>query len=150
MKEWIWEVGYNQLLVQWIWFYRHSGRFNNVFYITTCTRNWLYIPPQSTKIPPFRWTLDYTSNKVSGKPNKSKSFFLECNGEILNDQQLASTLNEFYVSVNVDIPTINEYPVSTFPSAIANDLTIGRLKYLCTLQDWYRLEVKSIIVHDCK
>ena len=61
---------------------------------------------------------------MSGKPNKSKSFSLECNREILNDQQLASTLNEFYVSVNADIPTLNENSLPTFPSAVVNDLTV--------------------------
>ena len=65
-----------------------------------------------------------TINKMSGKPNKPKSFSLECNGEILNDQQLASTLNEFYVSVNADIPTLNENSLPTFPSAIVNVLTV--------------------------
>jgi hypothetical protein len=36
-------------------------------------------------------------NKMSGKPEKTKSFSLERNGETLNDEQLASALNEFYV-----------------------------------------------------
>ena len=59
-----------------------------------------------------------TINKMSGKPNKSKSFSLECNGEILNDQRLASTLNEFYVSVNADIPTLDVNSLPTFLPAI--------------------------------
>jgi hypothetical protein len=42
-------------------------------------------------------------NKMSGKPEKAKSFSLERNRETLNDEQLASALNEFYVSVNADI-----------------------------------------------
>ena len=61
---------------------------------------------------------------MSGKPNKSKSFSWESNGEMLNDQQFASTLNEFYVPVNADIRTLNEYSLPTFSSAIANDLTV--------------------------
>ena len=44
---------------------------------------------------------------MSGKPEKTKSFSLERNGETLNDEQLASALNEFYVSVNADIPTFD-------------------------------------------
>ncbi len=44
---------------------------------------------------------------MSGKPEKTKSFSLERNGKTLNDEQLASALNEFYVSVNVDIPTFD-------------------------------------------
>ena len=65
-----------------------------------------------------------TIHKMSGKPNKSKSFSLECNGEILNDQQLASTLNEFYVSVNADIPTLNVNSLPAFLPAIGNALTV--------------------------
>ena len=42
-------------------------------------------------------------NKMSGKPEKTKHFSLERNGETLNDEQL----NEFYVSVNADIPTFD-------------------------------------------
>ena len=49
---------------------------------------------------------------------------MECNGEILNDQQLASSLNEFYVSVNADIPALDENSRPTFPSGIVNDLTV--------------------------
>ena len=65
-----------------------------------------------------------TINKMSGKPNKSKSFSLECNGEYLNDQQLASTLNEFYISVNADIPTLNVNSLPMFLTAIDNALTV--------------------------
>ena len=61
---------------------------------------------------------------MSGEPNKSKSFSLECNGEYLNDQQLASTLNEFYVSVNADIPTLNVNSLPMFLPAIDNALTV--------------------------
>ena len=46
-------------------------------------------------------------NKMSGKPEKTKHFSLERNGETLNDEQLASALNEFYVSVNADILTFD-------------------------------------------
>ena len=42
-------------------------------------------------------------NKMSGKPEKTASFSLEHDGEILNNDQLATALNEFYVSVNADI-----------------------------------------------
>ena len=61
-----------------------------------------------------------TINKMSGKSNKSKSFSLECNGEKLNDEQLATTLNEFYASVNADIPTLNLTSLPAFLPTIDN------------------------------
>ena len=41
---------------------------------------------------------------MSGKSEKTKPFSLGRDGEILNDLQLANALNEFYTSVNADIP----------------------------------------------
>jgi hypothetical protein len=45
-------------------------------------------------------------NKMSEKPEKIRSFSLERDGITLNGESLASALNEFYVSVNSDIPCI--------------------------------------------
>ena len=47
---------------------------------------------------------------MSGKPEKTKSFSLERNGETLNDEQLASALNEF----NADIPTFDANSLPAF------------------------------------
>ena len=52
-------------------------------------------------------------NKMSGKPEKTKSFSLERNGITLNEN-LATTLNQFYVSVNADIPTLDVYSLPAF------------------------------------
>jgi hypothetical protein len=66
-------------------------------------------------------------NKMSGKPEKTKSFSLERNGETLNDEQLASALNEFYVSVNADIPT---FDVNSLPAFLpANDAFLAVQPY---------------------
>ena len=65
-----------------------------------------------------------TINKMSGKSNKSKSFSLERNGEKLNDEQLATTLNEFYASVNADIPTLNLTSLPAFLPTIDNTLAV--------------------------
>lgn len=63
-------------------------------------------------------------NKMSGKPEKTKPFSLERNGEPLNDEQLASALNEFYVSVNADIPTLDVNSLSAFLPAKDDVLTV--------------------------
>jgi hypothetical protein len=66
-------------------------------------------------------------NKMSGKPEKTKSFSLERNGETLNDEQLASALNAFYVSVNADIPT---FDVNSLPAFLpANDAVLSVQPY---------------------
>ena len=44
---------------------------------------------------------------MSCKPKKTAYFSLERDGEILNNDQLATALNEFYVSVNADIPALD-------------------------------------------
>ena len=62
-----------------------------------------------------------------GKPEKTKHFSLERNGETLNDEQLASALNEFYVSVNADIPT---FDVNLLPAFLpANDAFLSVQPY---------------------
>lgn len=43
----------------------------------------------------------------NGESAKSKAFSFERGGEIVNDEELASALNEFYVHVNADIPTLD-------------------------------------------
>ena len=47
-------------------------------------------------------------NIISGKPDKGKSFSLERDGMILRGKNFASVLNEFYVSVNSDIPSLDK------------------------------------------
>ena len=51
---------------------------------------------------------------MSGKSEKTKSFSLQQDGEILNDLQLSNALNEFYTSVNADIPPLDVYSLPTF------------------------------------
>ena len=66
-------------------------------------------------------------NKMSGKPEKTKYFSLERIGETLNDEQLASALNEFYVSVNADIPP---FDVNLLPAFLpANDTFLSVQPY---------------------
>ena len=67
-------------------------------------------------------------NKISSKPEKTKSSSLERNGETLNDeQQHASALNEFYVSVNADIPT---FDVNSLPAFLPrNDAVLSVQPY---------------------
>ena len=73
-------------------------------------------------------------NKMSGKPEKTKHFSLERNGETLNDEQLASALNEFYVSVNADIPT---FDVNLLPAFLpANDAFLSVQPYEVCQNYW--------------
>ena len=51
---------------------------------------------------------------MSGKSEKTKPFSLEREGEILNDLQLANALDEFYTSVNADIPPLDVYSLPAF------------------------------------
>jgi hypothetical protein len=53
-------------------------------------------------------------NKMSGKPEKIRAFSLERDGIILNGDNLASALNEFYVSVNTDIPSLDNNSLPAF------------------------------------
>ena len=39
-----------------------------------------------------------------GKPGTTKHFTLERDGDILNNLQASNVVNEFYTSVNADIP----------------------------------------------
>jgi hypothetical protein len=66
-------------------------------------------------------------NKMSGKPEKTTYFFLERNGETLNDEQLPSALNEFLVSVNADIPTFDANSLPAF--LLANDAFLSVQPY---------------------
>ena len=51
---------------------------------------------------------------MSGKSEKTKSFSLQQDGEILNDLQLSNALSEFYTSVNADIPPLDVYSLPGF------------------------------------
>ena len=44
---------------------------------------------------------------MSGKPETTKPFTLERDGEILTNLQAYNALNEFYTSVNADIPPLD-------------------------------------------
>jgi hypothetical protein len=65
---------------------------------------------------------------MSSKPEKTKSFSLEGNRETLNDEQLASVLNEFYVSVNADIPTFDVNLLPPFLPAKTPSLSVQPYK----------------------
>ena len=44
---------------------------------------------------------------MSNKPETTKPFTLERDGEILNNLQASNVLNEFYTSVNADFPPLD-------------------------------------------
>ena len=48
-----------------------------------------------------------TVNRLTGSSEKASSYSLECDGKVLNEMELAVTLNQFYVSVNEDIPPLD-------------------------------------------
>jgi hypothetical protein len=76
-------------------------------------------------------------NKMSGKPGKIRSFSLERDGITLNGESLASALNEFYVSVNSDIPPLDKDSLPAFLRS-RNDIPIIQpyevCNKLCALQ----------------
>jgi hypothetical protein len=51
-------------------------------------------------------------NKMSGRSERSTNFLLERDGKTMNEHELVKSLNEFYVSVNADIPPleVNKLP----------------------------------------
>jgi hypothetical protein len=51
---------------------------------------------------------------MAGKPEKNNCFNFERVGIILDQSELANRLNEFYASVNDDIPTLDETKLPTF------------------------------------
>ena len=55
---------------------------------------------------------------MSGKPGTTKPFTLERDGEILNNLQASNALNEFYTSVNADIPPLD---VDLLPSFLPSN-----------------------------
>jgi hypothetical protein len=80
-------------------------------------------------------------NKMSGKLGKIRSFSLERDGitlnQALNGESLASALNEFYVSVNSDIPPLDKDSLPAFLRS-RNDIPIIQpyevCNKLCALQ----------------
>ena len=52
-------------------------------------------------------------NKMSGRPTRASNFSFERDGNIMSQHDLVKTLNEFFVSVNSDIPALD---VNTLPS----------------------------------
>ena len=55
-----------------------------------------------------------TVNRLTGSPEKASSYSLECDGKVLNEMELAVTLNQFYVSVNEDIPPLDATTLPAF------------------------------------
>jgi hypothetical protein len=62
--------------------------------------------------------------RLSGNANTSPSFHIEKNGSILNDQELVNELNEFFTSVNADIPPLNLHNLPAFLPSIDQIPTI--------------------------
>ena len=60
-------------------------------------------------------------NKMTGKSDKTRSFSIERDGIILNGEYLPLALNEFYVSVNLDIPPLDQTSQQAFLPA-RNDI----------------------------
>ena len=56
--------------------------------------------------------------RLSGNTKATTSFHIEKNGSILNDQELVNELNEFFISVNIDIPPLNLNNLPAFLPAI--------------------------------
>ena len=52
-------------------------------------------------------------NKMSGRPTRASNFSFERDGNIMSQHDLVKTLNEFFVSVNSDIPALD---VNMLPS----------------------------------
>ena len=70
-------------------------------------------------------------NKMSRKPDKVRSFSLERDGVLLNNESHASVLNEFYVSVSSDIPPLDKDSLPAFlPSR--NDIPTIQPHEVCT------------------
>ncbi|XP_068704562.1 uncharacterized protein [Montipora foliosa] len=55
-----------------------------------------------------------TVNRLTGRSEKATSYSLECDGKVLNEMELADTLNRFYVSVNEDIPPLDATTIQAF------------------------------------
>ena len=60
-------------------------------------------------------------NKMTGKSDKTRFLSIEGDGITLNSENLASALNEFYVSVNSDIPPLDQTSLQAFLPA-RNDI----------------------------
>lgn len=52
--------------------------------------------------------------RISGQSNNIAPIHIEKNGVILTDVQLANALNEFYISVNADIPPLDMHEIPAF------------------------------------
>jgi len=53
-------------------------------------------------------------NRMSGRSAKSPDFVLERDGKTMCQQELANSLNDFYASVNADIPLLNTEIIPAF------------------------------------
>ena len=53
-------------------------------------------------------------NRLTIRSEKASSYSLECDGKVLNDMELAVTLNQFHVSINEDIPPLDATTIPAF------------------------------------
>jgi hypothetical protein len=63
-----------------------------------------------------------------GKPEKNNCFNFERDGIILDQSELANSLDEFYASVNNDIPTLDVTNLLTFLPAAELPRGLNRIK----------------------
>ncbi|CAH3137933.1 unnamed protein product, partial [Porites lobata] len=53
-------------------------------------------------------------NRLTIRSEKASSYSLECDGKVLNETELAVTLNQFHVSSNEDIPPLDATKIPAF------------------------------------
>ena len=53
-------------------------------------------------------------NRLTIRSEKASSYSLECDGKVLNEMELAVTLNQFHVSINEDIPPLDATTIPAF------------------------------------
>ena len=63
-------------------------------------------------------------NKMSGRSAKPSFFSLERDGKTMCQQELVNSLNQFYISVNADIPPLDSNILPAFLPAEAGVLTV--------------------------
>jgi hypothetical protein len=71
---------------------------------------------------------------MAGRPEKNNCFNFERDGIILDQSELANSLNEFYASVNNDIPTLDVTKLPTFLPAAEPTRGLNRMKYVRSYQ----------------
>ena len=53
-------------------------------------------------------------NRLTIRSEKASSYSLECDRKVLNEMELAVTLNQFYVSINEDTPSLDATTIPAF------------------------------------